>query len=86
MAETQIETNVKLTPEQVAELIWSMFDDEQAEMFHHLFKLAGDGHGVMMQFMYTRDKCEERQRRNPDDKALECFQYMFSSAYKYMGQ
>tara|TARA_R110000822_G_scaffold15369_5_gene52963 strand:- start:700 stop:945 length:246 start_codon:yes stop_codon:yes gene_type:complete len=71
---------VSPTPKEIAQLIWQMYSDEQAEMFHHLLEEAGSEYHLMMQFMCTRDHCEER-----DDNALAAFQVMFSSAYKYMG-
>lgn len=67
------------TPDQVAEFIWEMGSDEQAEMFEKLLEKAGSEHKLMMQFMMTRDDCEKR-----GSKALAAFQAMFSSAYKYM--
>ena len=73
---TQIE--VKPTPEEMAQLLWSMYSDEQAEMFKHLYDLAGGEHELMMQFMCTRDHCAERK-----DESLGAFQALFSSAFKY---
>jgi len=70
---------IKPTPKEIAELLWSMGSDEQAEMFKHLFDVAGSEHALMMQFMCTRDDCEERK-----DESLLAFQAMFSSCYKYM--
>ena len=70
---------VKPTPKEMADLLWSMYSDEQAEMFKHLFDIAGGEHELMMQFMCTRDHCEERK-----DESLGAFQALFSSAYKYM--
>ncbi|MBL4891434.1 MAG: hypothetical protein JKX91_06365 [Rhizobiaceae bacterium] len=70
---------VKPTPKEMAELLWNMCSDEQAEMFKHLFDAAGSEHKLMMQFMYVRDDCEER-----NDESLGAFQAMFSSCYKYM--
>jgi len=67
------------TPKEMAELLWGMGSDEQAEMFKHLFDVAGSEHDLMMQFMATRDDCEERK-----DESLLAFQAMFSSCYKYM--
>lgn len=67
------------TPKQMAALIWSMHSDEQAEMFKHLYDLAGNEYTLMMQFMCTRDHCVERK-----DESLGAFQALFSSAFKYM--
>lgn len=75
----ELKADVKLTPEQVAEAIWNLNGDEQAEMFNHLYNIAGGSYLLMMQFMYVRDACKERK-----DNSLDAFQYMFSSAYKYM--
>ena len=36
-----VETEVKLTPKQLAEQFWEMCDDEQAEFFKELFTVAG---------------------------------------------
>lgn len=36
----KFETNVKPTPKQLAEAFWDMFNDEQAEFFTELFKVA----------------------------------------------
>lgn len=77
--EKVITVDVTPTPKQMAELIWNMYSDEQAEMFKHLYDLAGSEHYLMMQFMCTRDKCVER-----NDESLSAFQAMFSSAFKYM--
>lgn len=74
------EIEVKPTPKEMAQLLWAMYSDEQAEMFKHLYDIAEGEHHIMMQFMCTRDKCEER-----NDESLGAFQAMFSSAYKYMG-
>lgn len=38
---TRISTEVKLTPEQVAEAFWNFRDDEQAVFFAHLHRIAG---------------------------------------------
>lgn len=70
---------VKPTPKEMAKLIWDMCSDEQAEMFKHLFDVAGGEHHLMMQFMCTRDHCVYR-----NDESLGAFQAMFSSAFKYM--
>ena len=70
---------VKPTPKEMAELLWAMYSDEQAEMFKHLYDIAGGEHELMMQFLCTRDHCEER-----GDESLGAFQAMFSSCYKYM--
>ena len=70
--------NIKPTPKQVAEIIWGMYSDEQAEMFEHLHNLAGSEHNLMTQFMCTRDHCVKR-----GGNSLGAFQAMFSSAFKY---
>ena len=36
-----VETEVKLTPKQLAEQFWDMHDDDQAEFFKELFTVAG---------------------------------------------
>lgn len=72
-------------PRAIAELIWGMDSEQQAEMFHHLADVSGDSHHLMTQFLYVRDECVDRQKSNIKDRALEGFQTMFSSAYKYMG-
>lgn len=69
---------VKPTPKEMAELLWNMYSDEQAEMFKHLYDIAGSEHCLMMQFMGTRDDCVER-----GDESLRAFQALFSSAFKY---
>ncbi len=70
------EVSISPTPKQIAALIWEMGSDEQAEMFKHLFDLAGSEHTLMMQFMMCRDDCIER-----GDESLGAFQAMFSSAF-----
>lgn len=75
--------DVELTPEQVAEAIWNLDDSEQAQMFAHLYDTAGEYH-LMMQFLNTRDRCEQMAQKG-DRRALDAFQCMFSSGYKYMG-
>jgi len=70
---------IKLTAKEVAEQLWHLGSDEQAEMFEELFKLTGGSHLLMMQFLMVRDDCKERS-----PEALECFQTMFASAFKYM--
>lgn len=75
---------VKPTPKQVAEIISKMYSDEQAEMFGHLVDAFGGEHYLMMQFMCTRDHCEDLKKKG-NSKALDAFLCMFSSAYKYMG-
>lgn len=67
---------VEITPEQVGQLIWKMWDDEQAEMLNALYEAAGSEYALMMQFLSVRDKCKERK-----DKSLDCFQTMFASAF-----
>lgn len=71
---------VSLTPKDVAALIWSMPSDEQADMLEALIDESEGSHGLMMQFLAVREECEKRE----DGEALECFQTMFASAYKYM--
>lgn len=75
-----METKVEITPtpKEMAELIWSMYSDEQAEMFKHLHDIADGEHNLMMQFLITRDHCIERR-----DESLGAFQAMFSSAFTY---
>jgi hypothetical protein len=75
---------ITLTPAQVAEAIWSMNSEAQAEMFHELYQLSEGSHYLMMQFMGTRDKCVERKQRDSADESLDAFQAMFSSAYKWI--
>lgn len=72
-------SEVKLTPEQIAEGLWELDADEQADMLNHLFNIAGGSHPLTMQFLYCREACEKRQ-----DRSLEAFQYMFASAFKHM--
>lgn len=36
-----VETEVKLTPKQLAEQFWEMYNEEQAEFFEELFTVAG---------------------------------------------
>ena len=74
----ETKVSIKPKPKEMAELIWSMYSDEQAEMFKHLHDIAGSEHNLMMQFMVTRDHCAERK-----DESLGAFQAMFSSAFKY---
>ena len=74
--ETKVE--IKLTPKEMAGLIWAMYSDEQAEMFKHLHDIAEGEHNLMMQFLCTRDHCIERK-----DESLGAFQAMFSSAFTY---
>ena len=70
------------TPKEMAEIIWEMDSDEQAQIFAELHRAAGSEHNLMMQFLYVRDDCV-KLRDNGDDTALGAFQAMFSSAYKY---
>ena len=77
--EKNVSIEVKPTPKEMAELIWDMCSDEQAEMFKHLHDIAEGEHNLMMQFMCTRDHCEMRK-----DESLGAFQAMFSSAFKYL--
>lgn len=81
----ELKANVKLTPEQVADAIWSMYSDEQAKMFAELLKHAGSEHQLMMQFLAVRDECKLLDLTG-DSTALDAFQSMFSSAYKYAWQ
>lgn len=80
-----IEKNVSitLTPKEVAQQIWSMWGDEQVDMFAELLNLAGSEHDLMMQFLHVRDRCEEEAKKGKPE-SLAAFQVMFSSAYKYM--
>ena len=71
---------LKLSPREMAQLIWEMYSDEQAEMFAEILKIAGSEHNLMSQFLVTRDHCATSN----DPDALAGFQVMFSSAYKYM--
>lgn len=77
---TRANEKVELSPKEVAEAIWSMGSDEQADMLEELIKVAGGSHTLMMQFLGVREDCEKRE----SGEALECFQTMFASAYKYM--
>lgn len=36
-----VETEVKLTPKQLAEQFWELYDGEQAEFFEELFNITG---------------------------------------------
>jgi len=72
---------VKPTPKEMAELLWSMYDDEQAEMFAHLYDIAEGEHNLMMKFLSVRKQCEDRKAKNYNDRALSVFQTLFSSAY-----
>lgn len=36
-----VETEVKLTPKQLAEQFWELYDEEQAEFFGELFNITG---------------------------------------------
>jgi len=74
---------VKPTPREMAALLWEMYDDEQAEMFHHLEEIAGGEHPIMMQFLSVRSKCEDRKNADVYDNSLGVFQAMFSSAYRH---
>lgn len=80
----QAVVEIKHTPKEIAELIWGMGSDEQAEMLHQLHEVAGGEHNLMMQFMWTRDECEDRLDKDWEDKALAGFQALASSAYKYI--
>lgn len=71
-----VTTEIKPTPKEVADIIWGMYSDEQAEMLSHLLEVAGGEHNLMMQFMGVRDDC--------DENGLAAFQSMFASAYKHM--
>jgi hypothetical protein len=75
----EIKQEVRLTPDQVAEAIWEMDTSEQADMLNKLIELSDGSHKLMMQFLGVRQESETR-----DDRSLEAFQIMFSSAYKYM--
>lgn len=69
---------IEPTPKQMAQAIWNMYSDEQAEMFYQLLKIAGSEHNLMSQFLTTRDHCEKR-----NDGSLGAFQAMFSCAYRH---
>lgn len=75
----KLSAEIKLTPKQVAEALWNMGSDEQAEMLKHLYDMAGN-HKLMMQAMAVRDDCIAR-----GDESLEAFQTLFASAFKYAG-
>lgn len=66
-------------PAQMAELFWRMGSDEQAVFFEELQGLAGS-HLLMMQGLAIRQECENSN----NEHALEAFQSLFASAYKYM--
>ena len=74
---------VKPTPKEMAELLWAMYSDDQAEMFHHLEEIADGEYHVMMQFMMVRDHCIDRKKSDPRDNSLGMFQAMFSSAFRH---
>jgi len=78
------EVEIKLTPKELAEQFWNMGSDEQAEVFSYMYKEAGS-HKLMMQFLGVRDECE-KMKKHGDDSALNGFQYMFASAFKYMSE
>lgn len=77
---TRDNERVELSPKEVAEAVWSMDNIDQAQMLEELIKVAGGSHTLMMQFLAVREDCEKRD----SGEALECFQTMFASAYKYM--
>ena len=74
---------VKSGHKEMAELLWSMGSDEQAEMLHHLEEISGGEYHVMMQFLDVRVWCEARKKSDPRDKSLGMFQAMFSSAFRH---
>lgn len=76
----EYKTSIKVepTPREMAELLWRMYDTDQAEMLQHLYEIAGSEHDLMMQFLAVRKKCEER-----NDNSLAAFQALFSSAFVY---
>jgi hypothetical protein len=76
----EISAEIKLTPKQVADALWNMGSDEQAEMLKHLYDIAGGNHKLMMQGMGLRDDCIAR-----GDESLEAFHTLFASAFKYAG-
>jgi hypothetical protein len=78
----KLTAEVSLTPKQVAEAIFELNSEDQAEMFEHLHEYYEGDHYLMMQFMCTRESCMERG--GIYGKAMSAFQTMFSSAYKYM--
>ena len=74
----KISTDVKLTPKQVAEVLWGMGSDEQAEVLNCLYELSGGDYLLVMQSMAVRDECIRR-----GDNSLGAFQTLFASAFPY---
>jgi len=70
---------VQLTPKELAQEVWNLGSDEHAEMLEEIFKLSDGSHRLMLQGLAVRDDCEKRSHA-----ALEAFQYLFASAFKYM--
>ena len=75
------EVEINLTPKQVAEAVYSLNSEQQAEMFEHLHDCYKGDHYLMMQFLCTRDWCMDRG--GIYGKAMSAFQCMFASAYRY---
>ncbi len=49
------ETEVTITPSEIAEVIWSMNDDEQVEMLNHLARIAGHLNCFQLQSITDND-------------------------------
>ena len=79
--EKTINLKVNLSPKEVAEAIYFLDSEQQAEMFEHLHDVYQGDHYLMSQFLCTRDWCLRRDGLH--GKAMSAFQTMFASAFKY---
>ena len=74
-----METIIKLDVNDVAEAVWNMNSDEQAELLSRLYELSEGSHRLVLQGLSVRESCEKK-----NDDSLEAFQYLFASAFKYL--
>ena len=73
---TTLTAEVQLTPKQVAEAIYQMDSEKQAEMFEHLHDCYEGDHYLMTQFLCTRDWCIERGGIH--GKAMSAFPFIYN--------
>lgn len=77
-----VETEIKLTPKQLAEAFWNMYDDEQVEFFAELFTVAGMGesyYNFELQAFHIHDKI----RNTENEEAKEALMSLAAPFFYY---
>lgn len=83
-----VETEIKLTPKQLAEAFWNMYDNEQVEFFAELFNVAGMGesyYNFELQAFHIHDKIRSTENEEAKEALMSLaapfFYYTLNDTY-----